>query len=211
MLGSCQVTMIEGGLKRLDELRPGDRVLSGSLDKYMTIKCIIQTDAKSKRQYVRFPTGLIITPYHPVFGWIGSDGPPPKWSFPIDLVAPDSVTIKRPRDVWLIDQENVQIFSFVCEGVGNSILINSIPCICLGTGPSKTPVINHKFFSSLEAMQLETFPGWKRGHIKFQDGCMIRDAEGNVVAFDRAKCISRDEDDEDDNNNNSSSSDVAHM
>lgn len=76
-----------------------------------TIKCVVKTEVNKTLEMVKFPSGLIITKYHPVF----FNG---KWAFPINI-----------SDVIEIQTENY--YNFVLEK-GNSMLVNNIPCITFG-------------------------------------------------------------------------------
>jgi hypothetical protein len=68
------VLMLDGSLKRCDEIVSGDVVHSGA-----TIKCVIQTICVSgKQSLVRLSSSLRATPWHPVC--VNN-----KWTFPIHL------------------------------------------------------------------------------------------------------------------------------
>lgn len=72
----CLVTMGNGQIKKVKQLKKGDIVVG--INGPAAIKCVVKTEVKKTIEMVKFPSGLIITKYHPVF----YNG---KWEFPIHI------------------------------------------------------------------------------------------------------------------------------
>lgn len=73
---NCLVTMGNGQIKKVKQLKKGDIVVG--INGPAAIKCVVKTEVKKTIEMVKFPSGLIITKYHPVF----YNG---KWEFPINI------------------------------------------------------------------------------------------------------------------------------
>jgi hypothetical protein len=71
---------------------------------------------------VRFPTGLLITNYHPVF-YQG------KWNFPCDVFEPEKLFVDR-------------YYNFVLEE-DHSMMVDGVYCITLGHGMKDNEVVSH--------------------------------------------------------------------
>lgn len=96
---------------------------------------------------VEFPSGLLITKYHPVF----IDG---KWSFPIHLYPSKKVNIQA-------------YYNFIVEK-GHPIIVNGVSCATLGHG-LKGEVIEHEYLGSeLVIKDLERCLGWNSGRVKMR-------------------------------------------
>lgn len=103
---------------------------------------------------VKFPSGLIITKYHPVF----YNG---KWAFPINI-----------SNVIEIQTENY--YNFVLEK-GNSMLVNNIPCITFGH-EIQEEVAKHEYFGTEKIINdLSRIKGWNEGEISIKNNVFIRD------------------------------------
>jgi hypothetical protein len=61
----CDVAMADGSTLKVKSLRKGSLVqgLSGPV----AVKCVIETKVNETVEMVEFPSGLIITKYHPVY------------------------------------------------------------------------------------------------------------------------------------------------
>jgi hypothetical protein len=142
---SCVVKMSDGQQKRVDKIRVGDKIAPGVVIQYV-VKFKVED-----YQMVYMPTGLIISPYHP----IKHDIYAPEWSYPcdtIDLITqtsvthPDGTIISAP-----IPTIKVYNGSFVYNFVLNNehiMLINDIQVITLGHDIVNNNVLTHPYLGT---------------------------------------------------------------
>jgi len=77
--GTSLITMSDGSVKLIANLRKGDTVMSG-LGGVATISCIVETQIPSGlASLVRVGHGLEVTPWHPIKGLDGL------WRFPCEV------------------------------------------------------------------------------------------------------------------------------
>jgi len=158
--GSCQVLMADGSYKTVKTVKRGDLVMTFN-KKFAKVLGVMVT---------RFPAGktdlvkigkLLISPYHPVL----FDN---HWTFPKDIVKPHT-------------HECQEVYTFVIEKC-HILLINSVPCVCLGHN-IHGPVIGHDYFGTNRIVQdLARFPSWdKTGVVEVTSDQFSRDpATGRV-------------------------------
>lgn len=188
--GTSLITMSDGSVKLIANLRKGDTVMSG-LGGVATISCIVETHIPSGlASLVRVGHGLEVTPWHPIKGLDGL------WRFPCEV---SDVEVLACNSVYsLVLEEHC-----ISEGASSSqndagVIIGGVECATLGHGirdevrliettnwTGHSNVIWHDYFGSRQIIQdLSKLPGWSSGHIKFSSGCMVRDeTSGRLVAF----------------------------
>jgi len=177
--GDCYVLMANGAKKLIRDIAKGDMVQS--VNGPAEVLCVIKTHCMKAgkagiEDLIVFPSGLKITPFHPV----RVDG---KWSFPGDL---------HP---WQLDTPCDAVFNFVLSQ-GHVMMIEGVECVTLGHGFTE-PVVSHKYFGTERVVSdLQRMPGWNKGLVELfpalcQDGkCMVRDKDGLVCGF--APLVARD-------------------
>lgn len=168
--GDCMVAMA-GGMpdKAVESIRQGDKVLSSG--QHAVVECVVKTICRAgTAELVELGHGLRVTPWHPV-----KDGG--RWVFPAKLGQIQSQLCNA-------------VYSFVLEG-GHSMSIGGVECITLGHGIQNDPVASHQFFGTETVRdQLSLMPGWDKGFVEFESGCLIRDPEsGLVCGFDHKRSI----------------------
>ena len=184
---SCLVKMCDGRLKRVDKIRVGDKVAQG-----FVIQHVVKFKAEDY-QMVYMPTGLIISPYHP----IKHDVYAPEWSYPcntIDLIAqatvthpdgtfhslPDGTVISSP-----IPNIKVYIGPFVYNFVlnnGHVMLINDIQVITLGHDVVINNVLKHPYLGTRAVIEdLENIGIDENGRVNVIT--IDRDSLGHISGF----------------------------
>lgn len=173
--GDNRVAMASGELKMVRDLARGDMVQStnGPAEILCVIKTLCMKDGKRGiEDLVAFPSGLRLTPYHPV----RVEG---KWAFPASL---------HP---WQRDTPCEAVFNFVLSQ-GHLMLIEGVECVTLGHGFTEEVVSHNYFGSQLVVQDLKLMAGWSSGMVVLdpslcKDGkCMVRDKDGRVNGFDPA-------------------------
>eukprot|EP01104_Vermistella_antarctica_P019788 TRINITY_DN799_c0_g3_i2.p1 TRINITY_DN799_c0_g3~~TRINITY_DN799_c0_g3_i2.p1 ORF type:complete len:730 (-),score=183.45 TRINITY_DN799_c0_g3_i2:555-2744(-) len=161
--GHNLATMADGSLKRLDQIRKGDKVLGGD------VLCVVETICKDGiADLVDIgDTGLEATAYHPI-QWNG------KWTFPVDVF---EVKLRMCPAV----------YSFaLTKGSAGDIIINGVPCVALAHGLNdslpKDDVRRHDFWGTDNVLRaLMDMPGGEEGHVTLHTGCLIRDQGTGLV------------------------------
>jgi len=159
--GNCTTVMSDGTVKCIENLKKGDFVMtqSGVPGK---ISCVVKTRISGgKLPLVKFPDGLLITPWHPV----QLEG---TWKFPAEVGIPEMA-------------ECPAVYSFLLESE-HVMIINNIPCVTLGHGFSG-PVVEHSYFGTQKVVEdLKKLVGWENGHVTLSsDNCMHRDTKTGLV------------------------------
>jgi len=159
--GNCTTVIADGTVKTIENLRKGDFVItqSGIPGK---IVCVVKTRISGgKLPLVRFPGGLLITPWHPV----QIEG---TWKFPAEVGIPEMTECQA-------------VYSFLLESE-HVMIINNIPCVTLGHGFSG-PVVEHSYFGTQKVVEhLQKLVGWENGHVTLSsDNCMHRDTKTGLV------------------------------
>jgi len=146
--------------KKLENLKKGDLVMTkyGNAGK---IICVLRTICSGgKIPLVKFPSGLLVTPWHP----IQVQG---VWRFPADLGIPEDTVCHA-------------VYSFVLES-DHVMVINDTCCVTLAHGFSG-PVVGHSFFGSPKVLDsLKNMSGWEEGHVTLMSGCLKRDITNGLV------------------------------
>lgn len=159
--GDSMVSMADGSLQRVGDVKKGDWVLTSTQGKPARVVCVVQTQCQGgKTPLVSLPGGLLVTPYHPVR--VGG-----QWKFPCDLAKVEV----RPCTA---------VFSFVLAEE-HVMVINGTQCVSLGHH-FKGEVVGHPYFGSdLVIHDLKKMEGWESGLVLFSAECMMRDLKTDLL------------------------------
>jgi len=166
--GSCSVTMADGSSKRVSDVRKGDVVRTGSkTETTATVIASVQT-ATGGDACVFSPSGLIITPWHPV----DIDGDD-KWSFPANCSSATRQHTDEP------------VFTFVLDA-GHSVLVNGVRCVTLAHGiTTGSDARAHTYFGSnacIDDLKKYFADDYAAGYVKLPANCVpTRDPVTNRV------------------------------
>jgi len=164
------VHLADGQRKRAGDVKRGDLVLTAA-GTASRVQCVLRTVSPSATfDLVTLPTGLKLTPYHPVH----VDG---AWQFPID-VAGRVFTKNEPCDA---------VVSFLLEDRAPAMLVDNTAFITLAHGLTE-PVAEHEFFGTERIVDnLKQLRGFADGLVELQAGaCQLRTApapHGRVFAL----------------------------
>ena len=110
------------------------------------IRCVLRPKVNATIEMVHFPSGLVITPYHPV----KING---KWKFPTDI----GQTLKSFVG---------EYFNFVLED-GHSMIVEGMECITLGHGLKNDVVASHDYLGTSAIIEdLKHMEGWSNGSVE---------------------------------------------
>jgi len=156
---SCNVSMADGTSKRVADIHKGDVVRTGSSsDATATVVCVIECRSAGE-VCVLSPSGLIITPWHPV-DIDGND----KWTFP----ANNTNAVRKPA--------SEPVFTFVLDRT-HSVIVNGIRCVTLGHGiTTGDDVRAHQYFGSnayITDLQKHFTEAYSNGHIILPENCQF--------------------------------------
>lgn len=169
--GNCLVTMandVTGNkqrMKRIDAIIPGDTILSWNM-KPATVKYVVRFNAgPTSDPLVQLPSGLVITPYHPVY--VPEQG---EWAFPCEL----------PQASLVESQDNAPVYNFVLEE-GHAICVQGHMCVTLGHS-FKEKCVAHPYFGSSKIVEdLSRASGSENGFISLAGDCFVRDSETQLI------------------------------
>jgi len=166
--GSCNVTLADGSNKRVANVRKGDVLRTGSAsDATATVICVVEHPAGGEVCVVS-PSGLIITPWHPI-DIDGND----KWSFPANCVS----AVRQPS--------KESVFTFVLDRV-HSVVVNGVRCVTLAHGvTSGDDVRAHPYFGGnacIDDLQKHFAKDYAAGHVTLPETCQFsRDPATKLV------------------------------
>jgi hypothetical protein len=165
------VHMGDGTLKKIKYLVKGDEVLTENLfHSTAIVKCVIKTNCKNNIFKMScLESGLIITPYHPIYN-IDSF----KWEHP--------ETIEKSEYV-----ECRAIYNLVLDSA-HTIVLNNTMCITLGHNYAHD-VLYHEFYGTDKVISnLSSHYCFEKGLIHFMhDNIIIND--GKVIGYDFDRVI----------------------
>jgi len=157
--GSCTVSMADGSSKRVADVHKGDVVRTGSASNpTATVVCVVEYRSAGE-VCVLSPSGLIITPWHPI-DIDGNDS----WSFPANC----STAVRKPA--------SEPVFTFVLDSV-HSVAVNGVRCVTLGHGiTSGSDARAHPYFGSnayITDLQKHFSEGYASGHVILPEKCQF--------------------------------------
>jgi Mg-chelatase subunit ChlD len=144
-VGSCLVDLMDGTKKRVEDCVKGDLLRNGS-----TILCIIKRKVYKETKMCVFPSGLIITPWHPIQTAVINE-----WKFPC--------YVKGNVDLVYVDY----FYDFIVEGKEQWCSLNNFKVVTLGHGYINSEAVEHPYYGTnkvIEDMKLK--PGWTSGFIE---------------------------------------------
>ena len=165
--GNGLVLLADGSTKPVKEIRRGDEILidhdaykaaTGKTLEYevATVSCVVETIYTGYLDplgVIQYPSGLIITPWHPVYNAEVDD-----WEFP------SNSTTKTPPKPSTINKQ-ISLYTFVLDQ-GHMVTVDGIPCICLGHDYN-IGVLAHPYFGTTAVIRdlMLIYEEWGRGHI----------------------------------------------
>ena len=157
---------------------------------YGIVECVVELKCNPKQstmQMVTFPSGLRITPWHPI-------RQENSWKFPADVHPIQEMTcdavyclvvrhLFHPVNGMIQSQAQAQTHQA-------AVVVNGIECATLGHGVMSDKVASHSFFGESALVDLRQCRGWEAGRVVFDAGCFVRDEKLRLVtAFDLSKEI----------------------
>lgn len=168
--GRCIIRMANDTSKRVEKLQKNDMVWTPHGP--ARIRCVLQTNIPSgelEMVNISFNTSdsgcaLSITPYHPVY--LGVFGQSKQWIFPHSILIPLMTKCDAIYSL-LLEQHHI-------------VEIGGVQCICLAHEYTED-ILAHDYFGTKKVVDdMCKMPGWDKGHIIVNEGCMVRDsAESN--------------------------------
>lgn len=157
--GGNRVEMADGTFKLVRNIKKGDEVRT--CEGKARIRCVVKTIVAPETELCELPSGLLLTPWHPV----RVKG---EWVFPSSLSA---ITTRKCE----------AIYSFVLDA-HHSMFIESIEAVTLGHNFKENEVIRHPYFGSQQVIRdLQNFGGFQKGLITFENECLQRDFETGLL------------------------------
>ncbi|KAL9656854.1 hypothetical protein ABK040_004388 [Willaertia magna] len=159
--GESTILMADGLLKKVCDLRKGDKVknLNGSKD--ATVLCVIKSKTTSEIVKLVDLNGMKITPWHPV----RING---EWKFPIDI---------KPT----IDVNCGYVYNLVLDE-GHVVNINGIECVTLAHGFTDNNVITHQYYGTDKVIKdLKNMKGWLDGYVEMEQYTLSRDPSTGLI------------------------------
>lgn len=167
----CEITMADGSKKLLKDVVKGDfiktiDVFGNNTKNESRVVCVLKTIILNRNIHlVNFPSGLKITPWHPI-KMLGG------WDFPINHI--ESKYQSCDAIITLVLSDN------------HVAIINDVPCITLGHNCSHG-ILNHQYFGTSKIINdLKTISGWDNGYIIIDDRCFIRHQNKVIKIIDPA-------------------------
>ncbi len=143
--GKCVVLTDEGRPKYVEDLKRGDYVWGGHM-----IRAVVYTALEEPVQMVKFPTGLIISPWHPI-----RKSPAELWEYPAEM--PSGVTG---------DFAMKGYYNLVLES-GHILELNGYQVPTLGHGFTETATVYHNYFGTDAVIEdLRLRDGWAEGLVQ---------------------------------------------
>lgn len=166
--GECTVSMMNGTVKMIKNLKAGDSVCAlsnpyNSEDPVVETKivCILQTNIISgKTDIVTFDNGLKITPWHPMI----YNG---EWVYPSSI----KESVVESCDA---------VYTIVVDGF-HTCMINRSWCITLGHGYNMG-ILKHSYYGTNAVINdLKKLPGWDEGRVVIDNNSIVRDLVTGMV------------------------------
>ena len=159
--GNSLITMYDNSVKKVSEIKKGDRVKNMNGDSYATILCVLKSKTPSPIVKLCEMNGMYITPYHPV----RVKG---EWKFPIDIKSPQDVACDYVYNL-VVDQ-------------GHVVSINGVECITLGHGFTDNSVVSHPYFGTDQIVKdLSSMKGYDLGMIEMNKYDLKRDPNTKMI------------------------------
>lgn len=158
--GSCVVLTDEDRPKYVKDLKRGDMVWGGHM-----IRAVVYTALEEPVQMVKFNTGLIISPWHPI-----RKSPVEPWEHPAEM--PNGV-------LGVFDMKGY--YNLVLES-GHVVELNGYQVCTLGHGFTENDVIRHPYFGTEAVLDdLILSDGWAEGLVQLSPVNVQRDRYTRIV------------------------------
>ncbi len=158
--GHCTIEMENGEMKYVKQLKKGDRVKGGNV-----IQAVLYTPVDAEVDMIQFPSGLTITPWHPMK--LGDSEP---WVFPSQVSGGQEIRI------YLDGYYNLVLDS------GHIVYLNSYPVVTLGHGFEDSEVIQHPYFGTQAVIEdLKKHPDWDFGILVLDSDKVCRNPETGLI------------------------------
>lgn len=158
--GSCVVLMDDGRPKYVKDLKRGDIVWGGH-----TIRAVVYTALDEPVPMVKFSTGLLITPWHPI-----RNSPVEPWQFPAEM----------PQGVQGLS--SIKAYYNLVLDSGHVVEINGYQVCTLGHGFTDNDVIRHPYFGTEAVIEdLKMRDGWAEGVVQLSPTNVQRDFYTRLV------------------------------
>eukprot|EP01063_Lacrimia_lanifica_P024055 TRINITY_DN32024_c0_g1_i1.p1 TRINITY_DN32024_c0_g1~~TRINITY_DN32024_c0_g1_i1.p1 ORF type:complete len:767 (+),score=281.16 TRINITY_DN32024_c0_g1_i1:65-2365(+) len=168
--GHSKVILPGGATKCVREVAPGDAVMTRG-GAFAAVRCVVRTAVDGPLQMVCLPSGVRLTPYHPIY-----QAEEQRWAFPCEVGKPQAVTAA--------DLGEAFIYDFVLAE-GHTVMVDGVPCVTLGHGLTEDDVVAHEYFGTQRVVDdLATLPGWAEGTVTLAANgrSFVRDPATNLVA-----------------------------
>lgn len=144
-VGSCLVDLQNETKKRVEDCVRGDVLANGS-----TIWCVIKRKVYKETKMCVFPSGLIITPWHPIQTTAVEE-----WRFPCYM--------RGYVDLVYVDY----YYDFVLDGKEQWCALNDFKVVTLGHGYTDNEVVSHPYYGTSQVLEdMKAKPGWASGFIE---------------------------------------------
>lgn len=169
--GNSYVKLANDTSIKVNVLRKGDEVATisdhtdvkgnGGQICVAKVVCVLKTIMRNGfLDLIELKNGARMTPWHPVMsknGWVPA------------------------RDVGVLKEKTAcdAVYSIVLDS-HHVILINNLPCICLGHNYKTAGLVHPYLGTNLVIDDLKTMPGWRSGIIKTLNGGLERDSSGLI-------------------------------
>lgn len=170
--GNCKIKMADSTYKYVKDIKKGDKVLSVNSINYKEsdfveayVICVVKTIYKQGVPLVNIKNytenGIYITPWHPInFN--------NKWEYPNNINKSEISTF-------------TELYTFVLNN-HHIVIIENIPCICLGHNYTSNPVLDHPYFGSHQIINdLQKLDNWSNGEVIVDSNKYIRDNESGLI------------------------------
>jgi hypothetical protein len=156
--GDSSIQLYNGKIKLVKDITKSDIVKS--LSGYSEVLCVVRTKYNKKINMIKLESGLIITPWHPIFY---ND----EWQFPINI---------KQAQLLYCDY----VYNFITKD-NICLVINNLPCVVLGHG-IKNNICKHPYFSSIKSIQdICNHPDYKSGLVTLNEKSFCRDINTNLI------------------------------
>jgi len=155
----CLVTMNDGENKKVKDIIKGDKVKTSK--GFATVSAVVKSEMFKNVKMVKFESGLLITPYHP----IRLDN---KWVFPLN------------NEIPVTEIYNDYIYSFVLSK-DHSCFVNGIETVTLGHNFTDKNIYHPFFGSQMVINELMKFKGWTEGKVVLPYNSFERHSETGDV------------------------------
>ena len=167
--GNTLLTLEDGTLRRMVDLRRGDRVWTGSA--FVAVCMVTHTTTGGKIDMVQVTEGLWMTPRHPV-----KMTTKPKWVHPVSVGAATPIETDAVYNLLLEECDTPWVY------------VNGVLCLTLGHGILDDPVATHDFFGNRAAVEAayKELLGWEEGQVTVRCDQFMRNSMGYVCGINPA-------------------------